>query len=87
MKYDFGNPNENFKHLIEKNIMPLFNLVYNETDMGTIDKIIKQDIRFASLMLIHLRKSYFQIIYKKYFEAEVRRLILSNKEKVLKKSK
>lgn len=41
MKYDFGNPNENFKHLIEKNIMPLFNLVYNETDMGTIDKIIK----------------------------------------------
>ena len=55
--------------------------------MGTIDKIIKSDIKFANLMLIHLRKSYFQIIYKKYFEAEVQRLILTDKEKVLKKSK
>ena len=55
--------------------------------MGTIDKIIKSDIKFANLMLIHLRKSYFETIYNKYFEAEVKRLILTNKDKILKKSK
>ncbi len=76
MKYDFGDPNENFKHLLEKNIMPLFNTVYNETDLGTEDKILKCKINFATLMLVHLRRPYFLQMFKKYFPAETGKLVL-----------
>ena len=56
--------------LLEKNIVPLFETIYNETDLGTEDKILKSKINLASLMLIHLRKKIFYTIYCKYFKKD-----------------
>ena len=42
--------------------MPLFNTIYNETDLGTEDKILKAKINFATLMLCHIRKNYFNFM-------------------------
>ena len=87
IKYDFQDPNENFKHLLEKNIMPLFNTVYNETDLGIEDKILRSKINLSTYMILHLRKEYFYAIYKKFFTEEIQNLIVFDKKKLLQKSK
>jgi hypothetical protein len=69
-KYGLQDPNANFKHLLENNIMPLYNTIYNETDLGTEDKILRSKINFATLMLVHLRKEIFYAIYVHYFPDE-----------------
>lgn len=69
-KYGFEDPNANFKHLLENNIMPLYNTIYNETDLGTEDKILRSKINFATLMLVHLRRDIFYAIYVHYFPEE-----------------
>lgn len=87
IKYDFQDPNENFKHLLEKNIMPLFNTVYNETDLGIEDKILRSKINLSTYMILHLRKDYFYSIYKKFFIEEIQNLIVFDKKKLHQKSK
>lgn len=82
IKYNMGDPNENFKHLLETNVIPLFEAVYRETDLGLEDKILKSKIGFATLMLIHLRKDIYFAIYSKYFKHEKEKTFAPN-EKVL----
>lgn len=82
LKYHLGDPNENFKHLLETNIMPLFEAVYQETDLGLEDKILKSKIGLATLMLVHLRKDIYSAIYSKYFKHEKEKTFAPN-EKVL----
>ena len=87
IKYALGDPNENFKQLLETNIIPLFEAVYQETDLGMEDKILKSKIGFATLMLVHLRKEIYFAIYAKYFKHEKEKTFAPNEKAITEKSR
>ena len=86
-KYGNEDSNENFKELLEKNMIPLFKVVYEETDLGTEDKILKSKIGFATLMLLHLRKDIYFAMYVKYFKFEKNKTFAAKRKIMRDKSK
>lgn len=79
LKYGPSDPNECFKRLLEGNIIPLYKVIYKETDLGVEDKIIKSNIGMGTLMLITIRKEVFLRIYNFYFPEEKTRAVGAEK--------
>lgn len=56
--------------MLDSKILPLYETVYNETDLGIEDKILKSKVNFATLILVHIRREIFFAIYERYFIEE-----------------
>lgn len=81
IKYKRGDANEKFRSLLNRHILPLYETIYEETDMGTEDKILKTKITFPTLMLVHLKLATLRAIYERYFKAEMtKNYMISDKE-------
>ena len=65
--------NKQFQELLSKHIMPLYETIYNETDMGLEDQIFNSKISLATLLIIKNLVPVFRKIYRGYFGNEVRR--------------
>lgn len=81
IKFGPGDPNECFKQLLELHIIPLYKVIYKETDLGVEDKIMKSSIGMGTLMLVTIRKETLQRIYNRYFPEE--KIRSANVEKTL----
>jgi hypothetical protein len=81
IKYKAGDSNDKFRSLLNRHILPLYETIYEETDMGTEDKILKSKISFPTLMLVHLKLATLRGIYERYFKAEMsKNYMVSDKE-------
>lgn len=67
------NENRQFQELLTKNVMPLYETIYNETDMGLEDQIFNSKISLATLLIIKNLVPVLKKIYRGYFTNEVKR--------------
>jgi hypothetical protein len=81
IKYKNGDTNDKFRSLLNRHILPLYETIYEETDMGTEDKILKSKITFPTLMLVHLKLGTLRGIYERYFKSEMtKNYMISDKQ-------
>ena len=81
--YSLRGPNANFKALLDQKIIPLYNQIYEQTDLGVEDKILHGKIQIATLMIVHFRKEILLTIYSRYFAEEKNATNLNLQDKVL----
>lgn len=86
--YNNDSANDNFRLFLEHNILPFYQTIYRETNIGFEDKIFSSNINMASLILIHIKKKIFMAIYTEFFTDEIRsEKIIMNEKLLLTKSK
>jgi hypothetical protein len=68
-----SDPNEAFKLLLVNSIDPLFETIYNETDMGVEDKIFNASLSVSTLLVLKMIQKPLQTIYKHFFQWEINR--------------
>lgn len=87
IKYKHGDSNEKFRSLLNRHILPLYETIYEETDMGTEDKILKSKISFPTLMLVHLKLGTLRGIYERFFKSEMSKNYMISDKKMFKLSR
>ena len=67
-KYPNRDPNESFLRLLDHNLYPLYIVLYSNTNIGLIDKIVREEIPFPIYILINLKQQELFDIHSKYFK-------------------
>ena len=86
-KFPNGDTNSKFKRLLKANILPLYETIYEETDLGTEDRVLKSRINFGTLMLIHMKLATLKGIYRRYFMGKSKAIIAIEPTKVFEASR
>ena len=86
-KFKKGDSNQKFKDLLSKHILPLYETIYEETDLGTEDRILKSKVPFPTLMLIHLRLATLKAVYQRFFKSEMTQNYMISEQKMYKASR